>query len=427
MSGSEVTSKRSILENLGLHRPELRAWAMYDWANSAFVTIIITTVFSPYFTKQACQGLTDDKAATLYALITYCAIGISAIISLLLGAIADALGAQLRSLAVLVVVGSLATACMWFIGPGDWMFASVLFVIANIAITCSYVCYNALLPSIASSEEADRVSAGGFAMGYLGGGIALAIVLVLLGVLPDANVAARLGFVLTGGWWLLFSLPVLLRVNEPKPSSKMTAGEAIRGMMRMLLHTLREIVGRPTLALFLVAFILYSDGINTIIRMAALFGENIGVPQETMIIAILLTQIVGVPFAFLFGYLTRFFAAKTLILVGIGVYVVIALVGYTMDSAAEFIALAIMVGTVQGGTQALSRSMYSRMIPEGKSGEYFSVYGIFDRFAGAIGSGLLFLFGWLTGSSRLGVLAVAIMFIVGGCVLWMVKPERQPH
>lgn len=421
MKTESAPARPSWLENLGLHRSELRAWAMYDWANSAFITIVITTIFSPFFASVAAKNLPEGQPASLFALITYVAIAISAVLSLLLGAVADALGAQKRLLLGLTAIGAIATCAMWFIGPGDWLLASGLFIAANIAITCAFVCYNALLPHIAKPDEIDRVSSGGFAMGYLGGGIALAIVLVLLAAIKETLVAIHLAFVLAGVWWFMFALPVFFAVREIPPAGSLTPAQAVRNMFRMLLHTLKDLKNRPQIMLFLAAFLLYSDGINTIIRMAALFGAEVGVPAKTMIAAILLTQVVGVPFAFLFGILSKRFQTKTLILFGICVYTGIALVGYGMSKPAHFVVLAILVGTVQGGTQALSRSLYARMIPAQRSGEYFSVYGIMDRFSGAMGSGLLFIFGYFFGSSRLGVLGVAAMFVIGGLLLWKVN------
>ena len=416
-----MVSVSSILNDLGLHRRELRAWAMYDWANSAFMTIIITAVFPPFFRDYAAKG--HANADTLFSGVTWVAILLSAVISLLLGAVADALGAQKRLLFMLTVIGSLATAAMFFIPPGNWVIAAVLFAVANIAIMCAFVCYNAMLPFIATAEESDRVSSGGFAMGYLGGGLALAISLVLISFMADTWLACRLAFVLTGGWWILFAIPLFLQVREAPAGTRLSPGQAIAGMVGMLVQTIKSLRHEPQILLFLVAFMLYSDGINTIIRMASIYGAELNIKQDVMIKAILLTQFVGFPFAFLFGYLSRFFGAKPLILFGIGVYVLIALVGYKMSTSAHFIGLALLVGTVQGGTQALSRSLFTRMIPRERATEYFSIYGILDRFSGVIGSSLLLICGHFTGSSRNGVLGVAVMFLIGGMLLFAVKPK----
>ena len=416
-----MVTASSIFNDLGLHRRELRAWAMYDWANSAFMTIVITAVFPQFFSNYAADGRPD--AGVLFSGITWVAILVSAVLSLLLGAVADALGAQKRLLFMLTLVGSLATAGMFFIPRGSWVIAAVLFALANVAIMCAFVCYNAMLPFIASSEESDRVSSGGFAMGYLGGGLALAIVLLLISVLQDKWLACRLGFVLTGAWWMLFAIPLFRQVPEAPAGTRLSPHQAISGMLSMLVATLKSLRGEPQVLLFLIAFMLYSDGINTIIRMASLYGAELNIKQDVMVKAILLTQFVGVPFAFLFGYLSRFFGAKALILFGIGVYVVIALVGYKMSTATHFIGLALLVGTVQGGTQALSRSLFTRMIPRERATEYFSIYGILDRFSGVIGSSLLLICGYFTGSSRTGVLGVAVMFVVGGVLLFAVKTK----
>lgn len=413
------------LAALGLHRRELRAWALYDWANSAFATTIMAAVFPIFYVNVAAADLPANVATARFAFTTAGALALVALLTPVLGAVADYLGAKKRLLGSFLALGVLATATMFLIGEGAWLFASLVFVLGNVGFSGSIIFYNSLLPHIAREGEMDRISTAGYALGYLGGGLLLAINLAWILApgtfgLADAAVATRLSFVSVAVWWLGFSLPLLRRVPEPprqlEPDEVVGLNPVRVGVTR-LAETLREIRGYRQAFLFLLAFLAYNDGIGSIIKMATVYGTEIGLEQTHLIGAILLVQFVGIPFAFLFGLLARRLGAKRSIYLALTVYVVVSVLGYFMTSALHFYLLAILVGTVQGGSQALSRSLYASLIPRHKSSEFFAFFAVGDKFAGILGPAI---FGWVslaTGSSRLSIVALIGFFVVGMALL----------
>jgi UMF1 family MFS transporter len=429
VGGTENVLKPSFLTRLGLDRPELRAWAMYDWANSAFQSTIITAVFPDFFASVAAADLAPAIATQRYAWATTIAVAIIAVLGPVLGAIADARAMKKRLLASFMVVGVIATLMMATIGQGDWLYAAAIFIVANIAIAASLVFYDSLLPHIAAPEEVDRVSTSGYAIGYLGGGIVLIVNLLWILMpatfgIPSTVAAIKLSFVSVAIWWFVFSLPLLRRVPEPpaRPgvdgrSAKPTIGAAFSEVLR----TFHEMRGYRQAFLMLVAFLLYNDGIQTIIRMATIYGAEIGIDRDARIAAFVLVQFVGVPFSFLFGALAHRIGAKTAIFIALTVYVGISVLGYFMTQAWHFFVLAFLVATVQGGSQALSRSLFARMIPKHKSSEYFGFFSVFEKFAGVAGPALFALSVSLFGSSRAAVLSVILFFVAGGLVLTRVN------
>ena len=419
----------SLLDRIGLNRPELRAWAMYDWANSAFQTTVITAVFPPFFSAVAAAGMPAPLATARFAWATTMAVTITAVLGPILGAIADYRGVKKKMLAVFVGIGVIATMMMGTIGRGEWQYAALLFMIANIAIAASFVFYDSLLPHIAAPEELDRVSTAGYAMGYLGGGILLVINLLWILQpaafgLPNSEAGIKLSFVSVGIWWLVFSIPLFRRVPEPPRAFEAdeTPGEnPFRAAIVRLRETFNELRGYRQAFLMLVAFLLYNDGIQTVIRMAAIYGAEVGIDQTAQIEAFIVVQFVGIPFSFLFGALAGRIGAKTGIFVALGVYTGIIILAYVMTSAWQFFALAFLVGTVQGGSQALSRSLFARMIPKHKSSEYFGFFSVFEKFAGIAGPALFAVSVSLSGSSRSALLSIIVFFICGGLVLTRVN------
>lgn len=425
-------SRPGLLDQLGLHRRELRAWAMYDWANSAFQTTIIAAVFPIYFQRVAAADLPGAVATERFAWATTIAILIVAIVAPVLGALADYAGCKKKFLAGFLVMGLAATGAMFFIGRGDWLLALTLFVAGNIGVAGSIVFYESLLPHIASEEELDRVSSAGYAIGYVGGGILLAINLVMIQKpawfgFADAGIATRWSLASVALWWGFFSIPLFRQVPEPRRllnESETGAESAMLAAARRLVVTFRELRQYKQAFLLLLAFLLYNDGIQTIIRMATTYGAEIGLDDSAMITALLITQFVGVPFAFLFGTLAGRIGAKRSVFFGLAVYAVITLLGYRLSNNIQFFVLAILVGTVQGGTQALSRSMFASMIPRDKSSEFFAFFGVFERYAGILGPAI---FAWTvaqTGSSRNAILSVLAFFVIGAAILSRVDVEE---
>ncbi len=419
-----------FLARMGLDRPELRAWAMYDWANSVFMTTVLQ-ILPLYFLEVAAVAIPRNVASARFAWATAAAIVLVGLLGPVLGAVADFQGNKKTMLGFFLAVGVVSTAAMFLIQRGDWVLATVLFVIGNVGVTSTLAFYNSLLPHVARPDEVDRVSTAGFALGYLGGGILLALNLFTIQSperfgLADKGAAMRLSFLSAAVWWALFSIPLFLRVSEPV--RRLQPGEAGRDPLLVALSRLRqtlvELRGHKDAVFLLLAFLIYNDAINTIIRMATTFGSEIGVPTGALISAVLMVQFVGVPFAFAFGALADRLGAKRAILVALAVYVVITLIGFSLRTTGQFFLLAFLVGTVMGGAQALSRSLFATIIPRHKAAEMFGFFGVFDRFGGAIGSSVFGLMLAATGSSRPAILALIVFFAAGGALLSRVDVAR---
>jgi MFS transporter, UMF1 family len=438
--GRGATSPSPLLVRLGLHRRELRAWALYDWANSAFVTTMVAAVFPAFYAAVAAQGLPEGGAETRYTAATFLAIVVAAILSPILGAIADFRPWKKRFLAVFLLLGATATGMMFFLREGDWLPALVLFGLGNLGAMASYVFYDALLPHVAREDELDRVSTAGYAIGYIGGGLLLALNVAWItapaifglpsgdGLTPaEATLPVRLAFLSVAVWWLLFSIPLFLHIREPEldgGGARVRTSDLIRVAFSRVASTFREIRQYREAAKMLVAYLIYADGIGTIIRMAVVYGTVIGIDQTWMIVAILITQFVGVPCAFGFGALAGRIGARRAIFLGLVVYAGISVLGFLMTTHWHFLALAVLVGMVQGGTQALSRSLFASMVPVHKTAEFFGFYGVMDRFSGSIGSGLLGIMVAFGISIRYGILAVILFFVAGGAILLRVRVEE---
>lgn len=427
------TPTTSWLTRLGLHRKDLRAWAMYDWAVSSFQTTIQVAVFQIFFVSVVAADLPESSRTASWASANAISAVIVAILSPVLGAISDVAAAKKRMLGGFMLLGVLAVAGMFFLERGDVALASWLYITATVGATATVVFYEALLPHLAKPEEVDRVSSAGYAFGYVGGGVLLAINIAWIlnpalfglpsgeGLSPSqATLPVRLAFLSVAVWWLVFSWPILRHVKEPPRMAEadevgvrsllvtpfVRLGETVR-MLRTFKHAF----------LMLLAFLVYNDGIQTIIRMATAYGTEIGIPSSALVTAILIVQFVGIPFAFLFGMLADRIGAKTSIFIGLLAYTAISIVGYFMTSARDFYILAGLVGMVQGGTQALSRSLFSSMVPAHKSGEFFGFYSVFEKFANIFGPLLFALTIWATGSSRAAILGVIAFFAVGAWLL----------
>lgn len=418
--------RKGLLDRLGLGRPELRAWAMYDWANSAFQTTIIAAVFPIYFRRVVAADMPEAEALSRFAWASTIAILVVAVVAPLLGAIADHAAIKKRLLAIFAGIGITSCFAMFWLTEGEWVFALTLFVIGNVGVAGSVVFYESLLPHLVEPAELDRVSTAGYAIGYLGGGVLLAINLLMIQQpawfgLPDAGVGTRLSLASVGLWWLIFSIPLFMQVPEPAALAGPDREPASLALgMRNLVETFRELRKYRHALLFLAAFFVYNDGIQTMIKMAAIYGDTIGLDSGAMITALLLTQFIGVPAAFAFGALADRMGAKPAVYLGLGVYTIIAALGYYMTTSLHFFALAVLVGLVQGGTQALSRSLFASMIPRQKSSEFFAFFGVFERYAGVLGPAVFALIVSISGQGRAAILAVLCFFIVGGLMLTLV-------
>jgi MFS transporter, UMF1 family len=431
--------KRGLLQRLGLHTRELRGWAMYDWASSSAQTTIAVAVFPIFFIEVAGADRGSAVAGTWWSLSTTISIALVSILAPVLGTLSDYTAAKKRLLGAFMGVGVAACALMFLLRRGDLLFASILFILANLGMQGSYVFYEALLPHVAKDHEMDRASTAAYALGYVGGGILLALNLAwimwpdLFGLPNVADMSAagtlpvRLAFLSVAVWWLLFSIPTFRSVREPP--RKLEEDEH-RGQnpfvvsFTRIVETFRELRKFKQAFLLLIAFFVYGDGIGTIQRMAAAYGTELGIARTSLIAAILIVQFVGIPFTFLFGTIAAKIGTKRSIFIGLAVYALVSAVGYYMTTATHFYLLAFLVGVVQGGTQALSRSLFASIIPPYKSGQFFGFYSIFSRFSGVLGSALFVLIIRSTGTMRPGILAVIGFFAVGGLLLYFVDEEE---
>ncbi len=475
------------------YRRRIRAWTLYDWANSAFATTILAAVLPIYYSRVAAATLSSPAQAT-----AWWSAGLSvslllvAVTSPILGTVSDIVRGKKPLLALFAGLGVLATGLLVLVQKGDWILASLLFVFGRIGFAGSITFYDALLPHVARLEDQDRVSSLGYAVGYLGGGVLLAVNVVMLQVLPGTW-GARLSFLSVAVWWALFSIPIFRRVPEPPATTaRLAPGETAIGVsFRRLASTFRRAREYRELFKFLLAFFIYIDAVGTIISLAAIYGAELGLGSTEMILALLLVQFLGIPFSMLFGNLPtegrrhRPFTLAFLIYnavalpalgivggalgpdrpslaltlgaivaleaVGLGlsfllgplllrraalsmdtrrslllalvVYSVIAVWGFFLHTALEFWCLAFMVSTVQGASQALSRSLYAGMVPAGKSGEFFGLFSVMEKFASVLGPLVFVISVALFNTSRPAVLSLIVFFAVGAWLLLKVDVE----
>ena len=408
----------------------INAWCMYDWANSAFATTIMAAVLPTFYSAVAGAHLPGNTATVYWGYTSSISLLINAVMSPILGALADYLGAKKRFLTLFAAFGIFFTSLLVVVSTGQWLLASVLYTLGYIGFGGANVFYDSLLPHIARPEDIDYVSSKGYALGYLGGGILLAINIAMILFwdkigLPSQEMASRLSFLSVGFWWAVFTIPILRKVPEPRvPETREPRANPLRVAFQRLGNTFRDIRQYRELTKFIVAFWLYNDGIGTIIKMATIYGAEIGIGQTDLIGALLLTQFVGIPFSLLFGRMAKSLSTKRSIRLALGVYTLISIGGYFMTSALHFWLLAAAVGLVQGGSQALSRSLFGAMVPKAKSAEFFGFYDVSGKFAGIVGPAVFAVVGQLTGSSRLSIVSLIVFFVVGGLLLTKVDEEE---
>ncbi len=407
------------------HKKAIWAWTMYDWANSGYVTTIMAAVLPVYYSSVAASNLAPNVATAYWGYTTSLAALLAALVSPVLGAMADFRGSKKQFLAIFMLLGVVAAALMYFIQEGAWLFASILFIFSQIGFAGSLVYYDALLPHVAGPDEIDMVSSRGYAMGYIGGGLLLAINLAMIMLVPGelTGLMTRLSFVTVAVWWAGFSIPILKIVSEPK--RRVLAGEEnfnpLQAAISRLAGTFKEIRKYKELSKFLLAFWVYSNGIGTIILMATIYGAEIGISQITLIGTLLMVQFLAAPFAILFGWLPKKMGTKNTIYLALGIYTIIAIAGFFLQHEWQFWALGAGVATVQGGAQALSRSLFGRMVPKSKSAEFYSFFSVFEKFSTILGPAMFGVVSQLTGHSRWSIVSLVIFFIAGSLILTTVK------
>jgi len=397
------------------------SWALYDWANSAFATTVIAGFFPLFFKQYWSQGTEATISTFWLGLGNSGASFLILLIAPFLGAIADSGGVHKRLLAAFALLGILCTAGFFLVDQGAWQWAIILYVIAIIGFSGANVFYDAMLPSLTGASDFHRLSALGYSLGYLGGGIlfminvAMTLKPALFG-LADAAQAVRYSFLSVSVWWLVFTLPLLLGVREQPGTS--TSGFSAGYEVNKLWTTLKEIRLHRNLWLFLVAYWFYIDGVATIIRMAVDYGMAIGLPANSLIVALLLVQFIGFPATLVFGKIGQKYGAKTGLWIGLWAYVIATICASFMNSSVEFYALAVVLGLVQGGVQSLSRSLFGQLVPPGKSGEYFGFLNMLGKAAAVLGPLLVGVVAATTGNSRIGLVSIIILFLLG---MWFLR------
>jgi UMF1 family MFS transporter len=424
-------------------------WAMYDWANSAFATTVMAGFF-PIFFKQYWSHGTDVNLSTAQLGLGN-SIGslFVALMAPVLGAIADKGSTRKKFLLLFAYLGALSSAALFLIGKGQWAMAIFVYVMGLIGFSGANVFYDSLLPGVAGEDRIDFVSSLGYSLGYLGGGL-LFLINVLMTLmpqkfgLPDAATAVRVAFVTVGLWWGFFTVFTILWVKEERTAAASEAGEnVVRAGFRQLAGTFGKLRHLKMVILFLLAYWFYIDGVDTIIRMAVDYGLSLGFDSNDLIVALLIVQFVGFPAAIAFGKLGERWGVRKAIYLAIVIYMGITLWGTMMTQKMEFYVLAVVIGLVQGGIQALSRSYYSRLIPADKPAEYYGFFNMLGKFAAIIGPALMGIVG-LTArrmlmppsptaeqliavgqqASRFSIASVLVLFLLGGILFYFVDEEK---
>ena len=398
------------------------SWAFYDWGNSAYSTTVMAGFF-PLFFKEYWADPHNPNQSTFYlGMANSIASVVVASLAPLLGSIADQGSAKKKFLTLFSFLGVIMTGGLWMVSQGNWQMAVVFYVMATIGFASGNVFYDSLLPGLASEERVDVVSSLGFGLGYLGGGL-LFLVNVFMYLkpeifgIPDGATAIKLSFLSVAVWWAVFTIPLILFVPEPKNYDSVNINNAIQMGWIQLIQTFKEIRNMKVVGTFLLAYFFYIDGVDTIIKMAVDYGMSLNFSGESLIIALLIVQFVAFPAALIYGRLGAKIGAKTAIMIGIIAYSVITFLGYFITKAWHFYVLAILIGLFQGGIQALSRSLYTRIIPAEKSAEFFGFYNMLGKYAAIIGPALMGTISLVTGSARLGILSILLLFILGAFLL----------
>ena len=406
------------------------SWALYDWANSAFATTVMAGFFPLFFKSYWASNLSDAESTFAIGSVNSLVGLLIAFSAPVLGALADAGDSKRKFLFSFAFLGIIATGYLFFIPESSWKLAVVFYGIGVIGFSGGNIFYDSLLVTVSKEKERNRVSALGFSLGYLGGGI-LFLLNVAMFLYPnwfglENQIEAVLwSFLSVAVWWLIFSLPIYLNVKEPiQNASKKQINTVIDDAFENLLNTAKSIKKFKSAVIFLLAYFLYMDGVDTIIRMATSYGSDIGLSATSMIQALLLTQFIGFPATLVFGYYADRFGYKYSLSFAIIVYIFVVLFSSQMDTALEFYMVASVIGLVQGGVQAISRSFFSTLIPENKAAEFFGFYNFIGKSSVFLGPFMVSGIALITGSPSYGILSLLILFIPGLILLWLV-PEKN--
>ncbi|MBL7006468.1 MAG: MFS transporter [Spirochaetia bacterium] len=405
------------------------AWSFYDWANSAFATTVMAGFFPVFFKAYWSTGATVQQSTFYLGMANSIASIIVAALAPILGAIADKGGVKKKLLIFFAFLGCIMTGSLWFVRAGYWQLAILFYITGTVGFSGANIFYDALLPGIASEKKVDYASSLGFGLGYIGGGLLFLINVVmylkpsLFGIADDVT-AIRIAFLTVAIWWAVFSLPIILFVKEPAKNKGLPSGKAISSGFKQLGETFRQIRYLKVVGLFLFAYWFYIDGVDTIIRMAVDYGSSLGFPAGSLITALLIVQFVAFPATLLYNLLGKKTGIKRALLLAIAAYSILTILGYFMKTTTHFYILAVSIGLFQGGIQALSRSYYSRLIPEKQAGEFYGFFNMLGKFAAVIGPALMGIVTLVTGSNRLGILSILVLFITGAILLIKVDEQK---
>ena len=410
---------------------------MYDWANSAFATTVMAGFFPVFFKQYWSAGADVNLSTARLGMANSVAGLLVAIFAPIIGAVADKGASKKKFLFFFCYLGIVMTSALFLVSRGNWPMAVLFYVMAAVGFSGGNIFYDSLITGVGSGNHVDSLSALGFSAGYLGGGILFAINVWMtlrpgLFGFPGSGEAVRFSFLSVGMWWAFFSIPLFLYVREPGKGAGLHGWNTVKGGFSQLLGTFREASSRKNIFLFLAAYWLYIDGVDTIIRMAVDYGISIGFESNDLILALLITQFVGFPSTFGFIYLGQRTGVKSAIFIAIAVYLFVSLWGAFITNRGEFYLLAIIIGLVQGGIQAFSRSLYARIIPVEKSAEYFGFYNMLGKFAVIIGPVLMGGVGLATRSmgysantaARASIMSISVLFLAGAVLFYFVKEER---
>ena len=407
-----------------------KSWMMYDWGSSAFSVIITTAIFPIYYKAQASSAGVSGALSTAYlgytiSIFTF----ILAILGPILGTIADYKGLKKKFFLVFMGMGVISTFSLLFVPEGAWLPLLILFTFASLGSTGANVFYDAFLVDVTTDKKMNDVSARGYGLGYIGSSIpfVISIAIILMsqqGSLPlSSTTASKIAFLITCVWWGVFAIPMIRRVNQVHYIERDT--QLIRKSFQRLWKTIRHVKDYKYVTLFLIAYFFYIDGVGTIISMSTAYGTDVGLNASVLLLVLLMTQIVAAPFSVLYGRLADRFSAKSMLFVGIFVYIIVCIYGFFLETAFDFWVLAMLVASSQGGIQALSRSYFAKLIPKNHANEFFGFYNIFGKFASITGPFLLGITAQLTGRSNMGILSLIFLFIIGAIVLYFVPSDKE--
>ena len=413
-----------------LKRKKVISWALYDWANSAFATTVMAGFFPLFFKSFWAADLSPAESTAVIGTTNSLAGLLIVLLAPFLGAYSDLGKFKKKFLAFFALLGVLSTGYLYFIPQGDWVIAASLYALAVIGFSGGNIFYDSLIASVSKQDQRNKVSSLGFSLGYLGGGL-LFVINVLMYLNPawfglsSQSEAILWSFVSVAVWWAVFSLPLFMSVEE-KSNAEISKGlfETITEAFKAVASTLREIKKHKRVAIFLIAYWLYIDGVDTIVRMAVAYGSDIGLDASSMITALLLTQFVGFPATLVFGIYADKIGFKKILTIGISIYILVTFYAYYMSTALEFYILAGTVGLVQGGVQAISRSFFSTIIPVNKEAQFFGFYNLVGKSAVFLGPVLVSWVALIFGNPRFGILSLLFLLVPGLILLWMV-PDKE--